>query len=93
MDNPFVAVAPRVARPLDDRALDAIAERAAHASIVLIGEASHCTEDFYATRAQITRRLVTDHGFRAVTLEADWPDSFRVHRFVTGRSDDRDARE
>jgi erythromycin esterase-like protein len=93
MKNPFVAVAPRVARPLDALALDAIAERAAHASIVLIGEASHGTEDFYEARAQITRRLVTDHGFRAVTLEADWPDTFRVHRFVTGRSNDRDGRE
>jgi erythromycin esterase-like protein len=93
MKNPFVAVAPRVARPLDALALDAIAERAAHASIVLIGEASHGTEDFYEARAQITRRLVTDHGCRAVTLEADWPDTFRVHRFVTGRSNDRDGRE
>jgi erythromycin esterase-like protein len=79
------------------KALDApdtlaeIAARAARASIVLIGEASHGTEDFYATRAALTRRLVTDHGFRAVTLEADWPDTFRVHRFVTGRSDDKDA--
>jgi erythromycin esterase-like protein len=78
---------------VDEASLDAIAARASHASIVLIGEASHGTEDFYATRAAITRRLVTDHGFRAVTLEADWPDTFRVHRFVTARSDDRDARE
>ena len=80
------------AKALD--APDTLAEIAAHAaraSIVLIGEASHGTEDFYATRAALTRRLVTDHGFRAVTLEADWPDTFRVHRFVTGRSDDKDA--
>jgi erythromycin esterase-like protein len=72
-------------------ALAEIAARAAHASIVLIGEASHGTEDFYATRAALTRRLVADHGFRAVTLEADWPDAFRAHRYVTGRSDDKDA--
>jgi erythromycin esterase-like protein len=72
-------------------ALAEIAARAAHASIVLIGEASHGTEDFYAMRAALTRRLVADHGFRAVTLEADWPDTFRAHRYVTGRSDDKDA--
>lgn len=72
-------------------ALDELAARAARASIVLIGEASHGTRDFYAMRADLTRRLIADHGFRAVTLEADWPDAFRVHRYVTGRSDDRDA--
>lgn len=73
------------------QALDDLAARAAHASIVLIGEASHGTRDFYAMRADLTRRLVADHGFRAVTLEADWPDAFRAHRYVTGRSDDRDG--
>ena len=72
-------------------ALAGIAARAARASIVLIGEASHGTEDFYAMRAALTRRLIADHGFRAVTLEADWPDTFRAHRYVTGRSDDKDA--
>jgi erythromycin esterase-like protein len=72
-------------------ALAGIAARAARASIVLIGEASHGTEDFYAMRAALTRLLIADHGFRAVTLEADWPDTFRAHRYVAGRSDDRDA--
>ncbi|HET8877223.1 MAG TPA: erythromycin esterase family protein [Casimicrobiaceae bacterium] len=72
-------------------ALAGIAARAARASIVLIGEASHGTEDFYAMRAALTRRLIADHGFRAITLEADWPDTFRAHRYVTGRSDDKDA--
>ena len=89
----FDAVAERVAHPVDDdnKALDAIAARAARASVVLIGEASHGTREFYATRAALTERLIREHGFRAVTLEADWPDTFRAHRYVTGRSDDRDA--
>jgi erythromycin esterase-like protein len=91
MEHTFAALASRAAHPVDDAALDDIAARASHASIVLIGEASHGTADFYDTRARITRRLLTDHGFRAVTLEADWPDTFRVNRFVTGRSDDPDA--
>jgi erythromycin esterase-like protein len=92
MQNRFAALAANAARPIDtDAALDELAAHAARASIVLIGEASHGTADFYAMRAAVTRRLITDHGFRAVTLEADWPDTFRVHRFVTGRSDDDDA--
>jgi erythromycin esterase-like protein len=94
MENAFAALGARAATAIDATdALDEIAARAAHASIVLIGEASHGTLDFYAMRAAITRRLITDHGFRAVALEADWPDTFRVHRFVTGRSDDEDATE
>ncbi|HEX6795495.1 MAG TPA: erythromycin esterase family protein [Casimicrobiaceae bacterium] len=79
------------AKAVGSGTLDELAARAAHASIVLIGEASHGTKDFYATRADLTRRLIAEHGFRAVTLEADWPDTFRAHRYVTGRSDDKDA--
>src|SRR3982750_3755842 len=72
---------------------DALLKSAATAQCVLIGEASHGTHEFYATRAELTRRLIVEKGFRAVAVEADWPDSFRVHRFVTGRSEDRDAAE
>jgi erythromycin esterase-like protein len=70
---------------------DALIERAGEAQLVLIGEASHGTHEFYATRAELTKRLIDEKGFRAVALEADWPDSFRVHRFVTGRSEDASA--
>src|SRR5205814_7678096 len=66
---------------------------AGEAQCVLIGEASHGTHEFYAIRAALTRRLIEEKGFRAVALEADWPDSFRVHRFVTERSDDKRATE
>ena len=81
--------------PVDagNNALTALAQRAARAQIVLIGEASHGTRDFYAMRAALTERLISAHGFRAVALEADWPDTFRAHRYVTGRSDDADASE
>src|ERR1043165_5630424 len=58
---------------------------------VLIGEASHGTHDFYYTRAQITRRLIEEKGFNAVIAEADWPDAWRVNRFVRGFEDDTDA--
>jgi len=60
---------------------------------VLIGEASHGTHEFYRCRAQITRQLVEAKGFTAVVCEADWPDMYRVNRFVHGDNQDHDARE
>jgi erythromycin esterase-like protein len=70
---------------------DPLLQKAGRAEIVLIGEASHGTEEFYRIRAELTKRLISEHGFRAVLCEADWPDSFAVHRYVTGRSDAADA--
>ncbi len=61
------------------------------ASFVLIGEASHGTHDFYLTRAELTKRLITEKGFAAVAVEADWPDAYRVNRYVRGEGDDGDA--
>ena len=58
------------------------------ARLVLIGEASHGTHEFYHERAQITKRLITEQGFTAVAIEADWPDAERVNRYVRGLSDD-----
>src|SRR5271157_1154348 len=58
---------------------------------VLIGEASHGTHDFYSERARITRHLIDECGFNAVAVEADWPDAYRVNRYVMGLSDDADA--
>lgn len=63
------------------------------ASFVLIGEASHGTHEFYRIRAEITKRLIGEHGFTAVAVEADWPDAYRVNRFVRGQGDDADAEE
>jgi erythromycin esterase-like protein len=61
------------------------------ASFVLLGEGSHGTHDFYYQRAEITKRLITEKGFSAVAAEADWPDAYRVNRYVRGEGDDRDA--
>lgn len=58
------------------------------ARFVLLGEASHGTHEFYRERAQITKRLIQDKGFTAVAVEADWPDAYRVNRYVRGQSDD-----
>jgi erythromycin esterase-like protein len=60
------------------------------ASFVLLGEGSHGTHDFYAARAEITKRLIAEKGFGAVAVEADWPDAYRVNRYVRGDGDDKD---
>src|ERR1700682_1916512 len=63
------------------------------ARVVLLGEASHGTHDFYHHRAQITQRLISEKGFNAVAVEGDWPDAYRVNRYVRGVSDDAFAVE
>jgi erythromycin esterase-like protein len=59
--------------------------------LVLLGEATHGTHEFYRERAEITKRLIVEKGFTAVAVEADWPDAYRVNRYVRGTGTDRDA--
>jgi erythromycin esterase-like protein len=61
------------------------------ARFVLLGEASHGTHEFYQARSRITQRLIAEKDFTAVVVEADWPDAWRVNRFVRGFHDDGDA--
>jgi erythromycin esterase-like protein len=56
-----------------------------------LGEASHGTHEFYRERARITRRLIEEKGFLAVAVEADWPDAYRINRWIRGASKDRTA--
>src|SRR3981081_1922586 len=62
--------------------------RVGNPRFVLLGEASHGTHEFYHERAQITQRLIKEKGFTAVAVEADWPDAYRVNRYVHAASDD-----
>jgi erythromycin esterase-like protein/orotate phosphoribosyltransferase len=75
----------------------ALEELIGDARIVLIGESSHGTHEFYEARAAITRWLIEEKGFCAVAAEADWPDAYRVNRYVRGvapaGSEDRSADE
>ena len=66
---------------------DPLMDRIGDARIVMLGEASHGTAEFYAIRAQITQRLIVEKGFNMVAIEGDWPDAARVNRFVTGERD------
>jgi erythromycin esterase-like protein/predicted phosphoribosyltransferase/predicted alpha/beta-hydrolase family hydrolase len=67
---------------IDDPGFAAAFDRYAGARVVLLGEASHGTSEFYRARAAITRRLIEDHGFDIVAVEADWPDAAAVDRHV-----------
>ena len=62
--------------------LDPLLDRIGQARVVLLGEATHGTAEFYRMRARITRELITKRGFTIVAVEADWPDAARVDRYV-----------
>jgi erythromycin esterase-like protein len=85
----------RAVRPLigDQTDYDEIVRLARRVRFVLLGEASHGTHEFYEQRAVITKRLIVEHGFRAVAVEADWPDAYRVNRYVRGGGSDGSADE
>lgn len=78
-------VTPLTGKPADYDELMVMAE---NARFVLIGEASYGTHEFYKIRADITKRLINEKGFSAVAIEADWPDAFRVNRYVRGEGID-----
>ncbi|MFG2064345.1 erythromycin esterase family protein [Micromonospora sp. NPDC048871] len=71
----------RLGAPSD---LDPLLERARDARVVMIGEATHGSHDYYRIREQLTRRLIAECGFDFVAVEGDWPDCDRVHRCVVG---------
>ena len=74
-----------------DAAFDALFTLLPKVRFVLLGEATHGTHEFYEARAAITRRLITEFGFDAIAVEADWPDAYRVNRYVRGRSTEPSA--
>ncbi|HEY4947246.1 MAG TPA: erythromycin esterase family protein, partial [Acidimicrobiales bacterium] len=88
-----VKVLNRAARPVTGVAedYDSLLGLVGDRRLVLIGEASHGTHEFYRERARITRRLIDELGFTVVAVEGDWPDAYRVNRYVMGMSGDEDA--
>src|SRR6056297_988488 len=80
----------RAAEPfsdLENADLSGLISRIGDCSVVLIGEATHGTSEFYRMRARITRELIEHQGFDFVAIEADWPDAARINRYVRGESD------
>ena len=81
----MIAAAAEPLPAIEDPAFGALFDRFADARVVLLGEASHGTSEFYRARAAITRRLVEEHGFTIIALEADWPDAAMLDRIVRHR--------
>jgi erythromycin esterase-like protein len=75
----------------DNSDFDPLLQQVADSRFVLIGEASHGTHEFYRVRAQITKRLISEKGFQAVAVEADWPDAYRINQFVKFEGEEEDA--
>jgi erythromycin esterase-like protein len=90
---PVTAIIRDAAHPIVGAAhdYDGLLALAHNAQVVLLGEASHGTHEFYRERARITQRLIEEEGFAAVAVEADWPDAYRVNRWVRSDGDDRTA--
>jgi erythromycin esterase len=66
--------------------LDQLIERIGDSKYVLLGEASHGTHEYYTWRSWISRKLIEEHGFSFIAVEGDWPDCYRINRYVKGYS-------
>lgn len=67
--------------------LDALLENIGDASVVMLGEASHGTHEYYTWRTAISKRLIEEKGFSFIAVEGDWPDCYKINRFVKGYND------
>ncbi|NVD74142.1 erythromycin esterase family protein [Duganella sp. BJB1802] len=74
-----------------DDDLDAVLSNIGQARLVLMGEATHGTREFYQLRAALSKRLIVEHGFDAIAVEADWPDALQASRFVQLKGADQSA--
>lgn len=91
-EDPAAVVRERARRLGGDPAqYDELVEGIGDARVVLLGEATHGTHEFYRERAFITRRLIVEKGFSGVAVEADWPDAYRINRYVRRAGGDRDS--
>ncbi|HEX8364600.1 MAG TPA: protein-L-isoaspartate(D-aspartate) O-methyltransferase [Allosphingosinicella sp.] len=87
--RPVPAIVAEAAEPLpniDDAGFAELFDRFADARVVMLGEASHGTSEYYRARAAVSRRLIERHGFDIVAVEADWPDAAAIDRYVRHRT-------
>src|SRR2546423_6570790 len=82
----------KIAKPLaGPKDLDPLMDLIGDARYVLLGEASHGTSEFYTWRTRISRRLIREKGFTFIAVEGDWPDCYRLNRYVKGRPEAKSA--
>src|SRR5260221_3099284 len=87
-EGPLIDELRRAALPLGQpRDLDPLLAAIGDAQFVLLGEASHGTSEYYTWRTILSRRLITEKGFSLIAVEGDWPDCYRVNRFLKRRGD------
>src|SRR5437764_5503796 len=91
--TPIIDAVKQASQPLEGNLRDynPLLELIGNAHFCLLGEATHGTHDFYRERAEITKRLIKEKDFTAIAVGADWPDAFRVNRYVRGSGDDGSA--
>lgn len=88
MPRKLVAAIKEHAIPFNEQSLNKIVQSIGNAKIVMIGEASHGTSEFYTVRAEITKLLINQKGFNIVAVEGDWPSAQAVNRYVKGYEED-----
>lgn len=71
--------------------LNALIEKAANARIVMLGEASHGTHEYYTWRSYISQQLIEEKGFNFIAVEGDWPDCYRINQYIKGQSQEKKA--
>ncbi|HEU4904011.1 MAG TPA: erythromycin esterase family protein, partial [Flavisolibacter sp.] len=71
--------------------LDALLEDIGDRPVVMLGEASHGTHEYYTWRTAISKRLIVEKGFNFIAVEGDWPDCYKINRFVKGYKDASDS--
>jgi Erythromycin esterase homolog len=76
---------------MNEHDLDVLIKEIGNAKIVLLGEASHGTSEYYTWRAAISKRLIQEKGFNFIAVEGDWTDSYKVNRFIKGDKKDSAA--
>jgi len=75
----------KYSRPLqNEQDLQPLYDRIGNAKIVMLGEASHGTHEYYTWRARISKKLIQEHGFSFIAVEGDWPDCYHLNRFIKG---------
>jgi erythromycin esterase len=67
--------------------LDRLIENIGDRKVVMLGEASHGTHEFYTWRTTISKRLIEEKGFNFIAVEGDWPDCYKINRFIKGYKD------
>jgi len=65
--------------------IDSLLDRIGNSRVILIGEATHGTSEFYRMRAEITKQLIEKKGFQIIAIEGDWPDVAQIHRYISGQ--------